>query len=248
MTRKDLTFQITDSYNHIAERHVTQALEGIYTNYYERPAMYTLLGDVSGQRVLDAGCAAGHYAEWLVSRGASVLALDASPKMVELARQRLGDAADARLADLNAPLDFVATGSFDVILSSLVLDYIRDWDQLFREFDRVLVPAGRLIFSVHHPFFLDLKVNPQIESYFEVQLMEEDWLPFGLTIPAYRRPLSAMSASLWRAGFAIEQIVEPQPTEACRREYPSHFERLSRHPVFICFSARKLHSPSGGDE
>ena len=58
-------------------------------------------------------------------------------------------------------------------------------------------------------------------------------------IPAYRRPLGAMVATLWDAGFVIEQIVEPKPTETCREVYPEHFERLSKHPVFLCMSTRK---------
>jgi SAM-dependent methyltransferase len=245
MTQNNLASRIVDSYDEIARHYVVQALGGVYTDYYERPAMYALLGDVSGQQVLDAGCAAGHHAAWLVAHGAQVLALDASPRMVALARERLGDAAEVRLADLNEPLDFVASGTLDTVLASLVLDYVRDWDSLFCEFNRVLVPAGRLLFSVHHPFFLDLKVDPRIESYFDVQQMEEDWLPFGLTIPSYRRPLSAMSAALWQAGFAIEQIVEPQPSEACRRDYPGAYERLSKHPVFLCFGARKVRALPG---
>ena len=54
---------------------------------YERPATLSLLPDVKGKRVLDAGCGPGVYAEWLVNRGAEVVALDANAKMVKLARQ-----------------------------------------------------------------------------------------------------------------------------------------------------------------
>jgi SAM-dependent methyltransferase len=145
-----------------------------------------------------------------------------------------------RPADLNEPLDFIDANSLDTVLCSLVLDYIEDWHTLFAEFNRILVPAGRLIFSVHHPFFLDLKVRAEIQdSYFELEQLEEDWSPFGLSIPAYRRPLGAMTAALFESGFVIEQIVEPEPTEACRQAYPANYERLSKHPVFICFSARK---------
>ncbi len=43
-------------------------------------------------RVLDAACGAGVYSEWLLSHGAEVIALDASPKMIELAKQRVGEA------------------------------------------------------------------------------------------------------------------------------------------------------------
>jgi SAM-dependent methyltransferase len=237
---EDMVSQVMASYDIIGELHASRALDSVYNDYYERPAMYSLLGDVKGQRVLDAGCGPGSYAQWLVEQGAAVLALDASPKMVQLASRRLGRTATVRQADLNESLDFIATGSFEVILCALVLDYVKDWDRLFADFQRILVKEGRLVFSVHHPFFLDLKVEADIEdSYFSVEQVEEDWLVFGLKIPAFRRPLGAMSSALWGAGFCIEQIVEPQPTEACRLVHPEHYEKLLRHPVFLCVGTRK---------
>jgi len=168
------------------------------------------------------------------------MAIDASPKMVQIAKRRVGRAVEVRQADLSQPLDFIKAETFEVVLSTLVLDYVRDWESVFREFNRLLVEGGRFVFSVHHPFFLDLKVEANIEeTYFSVQQLEEDWLVFGLKIPAYRRPLGAMASALWETGFVIEQIVEPKPTEECREVYPEHFERLSKHPVFLCMSTRK---------
>lgn len=240
MIAQDMAIQVVNSYQIIGERYASQALDSVYNDYYERPVMYSLLGEVKSQKVLDAGCGPGSYAEWLVVHGATVLALDASPKMVQLTRQRLGSRAVVRQADLNEPLNFIETGSFDVVLCALVLDYVQDWDRLFTDFHRILVKRGRLVFSVHHPFFLDLKVKADIEArYFSIEQVEEDWLAFGLKIPAYRRPLGAMSSALWEAGFLIEQIIEPKPTETCRQVHPKYYEKLSRHPVFLCMSARK---------
>ena len=240
MKQDDLAAQVVNSYEIIAERHLSKALEGVYNNFYERPAMRSLLGNVRGKKVLDAGCGHGSNAEWLIAQDAAVMAIDSSPRLVQLARQRFSDSIEVRQADLNLPLSFLETDSFDIVLCSLVLDYIRDWEILFKEFHRILTRPGRFVFSVHHPFFLDLKVDAKIEdSYFSIEQVEEDWLPFGLKIPAYRRPLEAMVSALWNAGFLLEQIVEPKPTEACQQAYPKHYERLSKHPVFICFCAIK---------
>ena len=238
---EDLGSAVIASYEIIGEHYASRALDSVYNDYYERPAMYLLLGNVEGQRVLDAGCGPGSYAGWLVAQGATVMAIDSSPKMVQLAERRMGDMIEVRQADLSQPLDFIKAETFEVVLSALVLDYIRDWEAVFREFNRVLVEGGRFVFSVHHPFFLDLKTETNVgEDYFSVQQLEEDWLAFGLKIPAYRRPLGAMTLTLWEAGFVIEQIVEPKPTEECLEACPEHFERLSKHPVFLCFSARKV--------
>ena len=45
--------------------------------------------DLRGQRVLDAGCGTGALAVEAARRGADVVAVDLSPKLVELARQRM---------------------------------------------------------------------------------------------------------------------------------------------------------------
>jgi 2-polyprenyl-3-methyl-5-hydroxy-6-metoxy-1,4-benzoquinol methylase len=48
-----------------------------------------LLGEIQGNRVLDAGCGPGIYAGLLVGKGAEVVAFDASERMVRLAKERL---------------------------------------------------------------------------------------------------------------------------------------------------------------
>ncbi len=45
--------------------------------------------DLSGKRVLDAGCGTGALAVEAAKRGAQVVAIDLSPTLVDLARQRL---------------------------------------------------------------------------------------------------------------------------------------------------------------
>jgi 2-polyprenyl-3-methyl-5-hydroxy-6-metoxy-1,4-benzoquinol methylase len=50
------------------------------------PVLWTLLGDVAGRRVLDAGCGTGYLSRQLAERGAAVIAIDVSARMVALAR------------------------------------------------------------------------------------------------------------------------------------------------------------------
>jgi ubiquinone/menaquinone biosynthesis C-methylase UbiE len=55
-----------------------------------------------------------------------VTGFDSSAGMLELARRRLGDDADLRVADLGHPLPF-PDGAFDDVIASLVLHYLEDW-------------------------------------------------------------------------------------------------------------------------
>jgi magnesium-protoporphyrin O-methyltransferase len=71
----------------------------------------TLLGclpaDMSGLRVLDAGCGTGALALDMAQRGAQVVAIDLSPQLVDVARQRVGELQRAQ------PANGSSTGSID---------------------------------------------------------------------------------------------------------------------------------------
>jgi magnesium-protoporphyrin O-methyltransferase len=88
-----------------------------------RRAMLDMLPtNLSGQRILDAGCGTGALAQELAARGARVLAIDLSPTLVELARQR-SSAAGANLVEFRSgDMADPALGTFDhvVAMDSLI--------------------------------------------------------------------------------------------------------------------------------
>lgn len=237
MTDKPIAF---DAYETLAEAYAAAVDTKPHNAYYERPATLSLMPEVKGKRVLDAGCGPGVYSEWLIERGAEVAAFDASPKMVELAKRRLGSTMDVRQADLSKPLTFLDNLSFDVVLCPLVLDYIEDWHGVFAEFYRVLRPQGHIVFSVTHPFF-DYNYYKS-SSYFETELVGVEWRGFEsvrVFMPSFRRSLGATLSPLIEAGFRLEKILEPKPTDEFKKADPKHYEELSRQPCFLCIRAGK---------
>ncbi|GAB3142149.1 GrpB family protein [Amycolatopsis stemonae] len=216
----------SEVYAEHAEKNVTNAL-------YDRPAILELAGDVSGRRVLDVGCAAGHLSALLAERGADVLGVDASAGMVAVARRKFGDVARFEQADVSRPLD-LPDGSIDVITASLVLHYVKDWAPMLAEFRRVLEPGGALVFSVHHPgedwrWF-------EKENYFELELLEDEFPP-GQRVRFYRRPLSWMFQAVRDAGFAVDSLVEPMPVPEADEADPKWARNLRTKPRFLYFRA-----------
>lgn len=99
------------------------------------------VGEVSPRRVLEVGCGTGEFARRVQDElGAEVVALDLSPRMVELARAR---GVDARLGDIQA-LSF-GEGEFDCAVANWVLYHLPDLDHGLAELARVLRPGGRLV-------------------------------------------------------------------------------------------------------
>ena len=170
------------------------------------------------------------------------MAFDLSEKMLELARERLGDKATVFRADLSRPLDVLEDESFDVVLSALALDYVEDWGAAFREFYRVMRPGGVLVFSGEHTCSTFVRYVYRGEgNYFETELVGMEWTGFGekVYVASYRRSLASAINPLLQAGFVLNQLLEPTPTEQFRQADPEDYAKLSRMPGFLSVRAVK---------
>lgn len=84
----------------------------------QRTLLSWLPTNLSGARVLDAGCGTGAVAVELARRGAEVVAIDLSPTLIGVARQRAAESSlrgrvDFRSGDMTDP----ALGAFDHVLA-----------------------------------------------------------------------------------------------------------------------------------
>ena len=117
----------------------------------EGPAVRALFGPIAGKRALDLGCGTGRHTLALAEAGAHVTALDQSPEMMALARQKLQRyPVEWILHDLPAPLPF-PDGTFALAIAGLVVEHIANLPALLQETARVLRPDGRLVLSCLHP-------------------------------------------------------------------------------------------------
>jgi len=242
-TQKSLGEQ---NYEQFAERYAAAVETKAHNAYYERPATLSLLPEVEGLQVLDAGCGPGIYTEWLLKRGAQVVACDVTPQMVEITRRRVGNLAEIHQADITQSLTFAVDAAFDIVLCSLVLDYINDWQPVFKEFFRVLRSGGTLIFSCGHPtgdYLYTQRKQLTPGNYFNVEKFVTEWSGFGEPYPvitSYRRPLQATLNPLFKVGFILDEILEPKPIPQFEEANPEDYNRLMREPGFLCVRACKL--------
>lgn len=222
---------VKTNYDEIASTFEQHAADGPYNAHYDRPAVLELVGEIAGKRVLDAGCGPGLYSEELLARGASLVALDGSARMVELARTRLGARAEVVQADLARPLPFAAS-EFDLVVCALVIHHLDDREACLREFFRVLRPGGRVVVSTQHPTTDWLRKGG---SYFETKDEEDTWHrgDAAYSIRFWREPLTAFCAAISNAGFLIERLVEPLPAPSMRERWPEDWEKLQREPGFL---------------
>jgi SAM-dependent methyltransferase len=230
-----------------------------YREHIFNPALFRLMGDVSGLRILDAGCGTGYFCRLLAERGARVTGVDLSRRFIEIAqgyeqREPLGiEYSRANISNLSG-LD---AGAFDLVVSVYVLSDTRDCGQAISEIGRVLKGKGRFVFLMAHPCFSwhcgGWKKIPEdshraedhlyfrVDNYFRRQTLESQWGDFSPFL-AFHRPLSEYFRWLREAGFAVVDLVEPRPLRSALRRRPRDWETEDRIPPVMIIDAVKTTS------
>jgi SAM-dependent methyltransferase/ADP-ribose pyrophosphatase YjhB (NUDIX family) len=180
-----------------------------------------LLGDVAGRRVLVLGCGGGQDCIALAKRGAQVVGIDLSDKQIEYGRrlaEREGVVVTLLQGNVEELMD-IEDETQDIAVSAHALNYVEQAGRAFEEAYRSLKPGGALVFSVHHPFDACLEDSPPFavgKGYWEPEL---DWQwefpdqQVSARMRSWYRPVGEWLSLLSGAGFRIDRVLEPPPTD-----------------------------------
>lgn len=117
----------------------------------ETPQLFELIGNVKDKEVLDLGCGTGYNDRKLMEKGArSVLGIDLSTKMIEVANKENSlDNIEYKVMSMN-DINKI-NRKFDLVVSSLAIHYIENYDSLCKKVYNLLNDNGEFIFSCGHP-------------------------------------------------------------------------------------------------
>jgi ubiquinone/menaquinone biosynthesis C-methylase UbiE len=102
--------------------------------------------------VIEIGCGTGRNTQWLIEHGAHVVALDFSPGMLRLAKERVNSPPTRFVQhDINRAWP-TADASADLVIAMLVLEHIKELQPVFAEAERTLRRGGELFICELHPF------------------------------------------------------------------------------------------------
>jgi 2-polyprenyl-6-hydroxyphenyl methylase/3-demethylubiquinone-9 3-methyltransferase len=142
---KELFYEtIADDFEGIANPYDTQRrIEVLFDDF---------LGsrDLHGKRLLDAGCGFGAFSMKAVERGADVTSVDISGKLVFRTVRRAPGAIGVQTSILALPFK---SGTFDIVVSSDVIEHTPDPWRGVGELLRVLKPGGLLCLTVPNRTF-----------------------------------------------------------------------------------------------
>lgn len=216
----------------------------VYRDYLNTPAFLAMLPEVRGLAGIDIGCGEGTNTRRVAELGATMTAIDVSDVFVgqasEMERQapRGIDYRVASAAELPFP-----DHHFDFATAFMSLMDVPETARVLAEAHRVIKPGGFLQFSITHPCFSTphrrnlrkdgLTYAFEIGDYFRGLDGEiEEWIfssaPADLKermrkfrIPRFYRTLSEWFNLLIEAGFAIERVEEPRPSDEVVRACPA---------------------------
>jgi AraC-like DNA-binding protein/SAM-dependent methyltransferase len=205
-----------------------------------------LFGDVSGKKLLEIGCGAGHSLKYHGDRNASELwGIDISEKQIEKTREYLSlNGLSAKLIcspmeeDCGLPVDY-----FDYVYSVYGIGWTTDLEGTFCRIASYLKKDGVFIFSWSHPIHKCVAVENDSLT-FKKSYFDESWYSVALeggAISLSDRKLSTYINALTKAGFIIDEMIEESDEDMLRSHKEGAFSKKAKMlPLIFVIKARKL--------
>ena len=110
------------------------------------------LSDVEFESCLEIGCGTGKNTEWLVNKATYITAIDLSEEMLAKAKEKIKSSkVNFQLADITKDWNFIKK-KYDLITFSLVLEHIKNLDEVFKKASMAIKPNGFMYLGELHPF------------------------------------------------------------------------------------------------
>lgn len=242
----------TISWNGLGDEWIELAQTGESRVCFIMPTMFQLLKNVKDKKVLDLGCGEGGYARELARKGAEVVAIDCSEKVIQYAvkqAERESLSIKHYIRNSNDLFD-IADSSFDIVLCSMMLMDCEDFEGTVKEIVRVLKPEGRLFASVLHPCFngnhekgIDRQGSGPdrqvvVKNYFEPSQWEAPLNRGTIPVIWRHRTLEDYVKTFIKCGLTIVDMNEPRPTQE-QADASLTMAFLRRVPLYLYWELKK---------
>lgn len=237
------------SYDSIAAWYDQSVRAGSLIHDLVEPIFFDLMGDVRGLRICDLACGQGITTRQVAQRGAIVVGVDLSTKLLEIAQyeEQHNPLGITYIHDDAQTLTTLNDTIFDGVLCNMSLMDIPDIQAMLQQVWRIVRPTGWFICAITHPCFQTPKsywitdeqgqMSRAVQDYFKEGFWRSDNVN-GVRgqVGAYHRTLSTYINSLSDAGFMPTYVVEPQATGKLVERVPGYKEV----PVAMIFACKKL--------
>lgn len=211
---------------------------------------------LDGLEVLCLAAGGGKHGPLYAAAGARVTVLDLSAAMLDLDRA----VARERRLDLEIlqgsmdDLSMLPSGRFDLVIHPVSTCYVPDVARVFREVARVTRPGGRYVSQHKSPASLQAAIEPNAAGRYELAWPQGLARPLPPAAPSRLREagtqefihsLSSLCGGICAAGFSIEDVSEPDHTQA-GAAVGSFAHRAAFIPPYLRILARRRADGAGG--
>ncbi|MDP3772112.1 MAG: class I SAM-dependent methyltransferase [bacterium] len=236
--------------------------DGTYQKELILPNLMRLLQPRTGMTILDLACGPGFFAHAFAEAGATVIAADSAPALIERAKKK----ALKNIMWHIAPADdmpFAQNVSVDTAVIILAIQNIENVYSVFQECARILKPGGALTLVINHPAFRipehaswgwdeEKKIQyRRVEEYMSESKHRIKMHPGGdprVTTISYHRPLEFYFKALAKAGFLTNRLEEWLSHKKSQEGPRASAENRIRKeiPLFLYLEAYKIQRHTGG--
>lgn len=216
--------------------------QSFWNDQVELPGVSKLLEPhLNGSTFLDLACGPGLRAQHWSSKVKNYFASDFCYSLLAIAQedhQNLGNWIQADAESMP-----YKTGSFDLVLSSLLLHYFQDLNPIFKEVSRVLKSGGSFVFSFHHPFDEILSHAPAdkfpvvLRNYHDEKSYQ--WGMLNMSFTSFHHKIETIVKTINDNGFFLDDLVEPRPCPSSKSINEKAFAYTNRFPSFMAIKATK---------
>ncbi|MEK7079373.1 MAG: class I SAM-dependent methyltransferase [Patescibacteria group bacterium] len=174
-----------------------------------RPLVLQMIGPLAGKNILDSGCGSGYFSAELAKSASKVVGTDFSSNFIDHCKNKYNNISNLSFSqhDVSKVVPF-QNYEFDIVLSKMVLQYVKDIHLFTKESFRVLKKSGHLIIVVDHPFKYPSKKYPHLKDYFNKEEQTKLSLWGKVELTWYPKTVSDYMLPFMKSGFFLSDIQE----------------------------------------
>lgn len=200
--------------------------------------------------VLDVGCGTGVLSLILAEYVNKLFGIDSSFESIKIAKEYCKKATNTSFQCI-AIEDYQKSELYDFVVANMTLQAEKSLDQSLESIYRNLKANGLFVCTIPHPIFYPIRKKQlfprQSYEYYKHSFYKiaftiwNDIQPLPSLIPYFHRTLGYYFAALRKAGFVIEQQLEPNPQD---NDMPQYLKDQWKYPHILMFVCSKVPSLS----
>jgi len=196
--------------------------------------LFSLMGEVQGKKILDAGCGQGYLSRKLAKRGAIVTGMEPAEVWYRycVERERIEPLGITYKQHDLSTLNDIQDG-FDIVVANMVFMDIPDYKKAMHNCIASLKHGGDFIFSITHPCFEEPSSEWDRKGYVEVRDYSREYAVKTGYAYAFHRPLSTYLNLLVEEGCVFQRMIEPRLDEKLVKQYGEKHARNIFVPQFV---------------